>query len=159
PLLFKTDLTNIPGTAPYLWTASNAAAPPSQDQLQAGLAWAGSPRHNNDRNRSIKLSHLIPLGSLADVQLHSLQAGPAAQQARDVPQLRLVDHAQQLHDFADTAAIIAALDLVITVDTVVAHLAGAMGKPTWVLLPFAPDWRWLTKRDDSPWYPSMRLFR
>jgi ADP-heptose:LPS heptosyltransferase len=94
------------------------------------------------------------------VRFYSLQKGPAAAQIEaSEPSLKVIDFAAMLTDFADTAALIANLDLVITVDTAIAHLAGALGKPVWVLLPFVPDWRWLLNRDDSPWYPTMRLFR
>jgi ADP-heptose:LPS heptosyltransferase len=127
--------------------------------LKGGLAWAGSATHINDRNRSIPLQLLAPLGR-GGAKFYSLQVGDAAVEARRAPaDLDLIDMTQGIHDFADTAAIIAALDLVISVDTAVAHLAGAMGKQVWVLLPFVADWRWMLHRDDSPWYPTMRLFR
>jgi hypothetical protein len=126
--------------------------------LKVGLAWAGSTKHKNDRNRSIQLATLAPLGQIPGVHFISLQKAAAAQ-ASTPPGMNLVDCTDDLKDFADTAALIANLDLVITVDTAVAHLAGAMAKPVWILLPFAPDWRWLLHRQDSPWYPTMRLFR
>jgi len=105
------------------------------------------------------LQALRDLSSIAGTRFFSLQKGPAAAQIQDVPEWQLIDWADQLHDFSDTAALISRLDLVIAVDTAVAHLAGAMGKPVWVMLPFSPEWRWLLGRDDSPWYPTMRLFR
>ncbi len=127
---------------------------------KVGLVWAGSSTHKNDRNRSMKLAHLITLGQISGVRLFSLQKGDAAIQAKNPPAgVELVDWTDELKDFADTAALIANLDLIIAVDTSLAHLAGAMGKPVWMLLPFVPDWRWLLEREDSPWYPSMRLFR
>jgi ADP-heptose:LPS heptosyltransferase len=93
------------------------------------------------------------------VEFYGIQKGAAARQCADVPELKLIDLADELNDFADTAAVVACLDLVISVDTSVAHLAGALGKPVWTLLAFASDWRWLLDRADSPWYPTMRLFR
>ena len=125
-----------------------------------GIAWAGRPTHPNDRNRSLKLGAFAPLAQLAGVRFVSLQKGEAAAEAKSPPEgMELLDAGPELTDFADSAALIATLDLVIAVDTSVVHLAGALGKPVWVLLPFAPDWRWLLNRDDSPWYPTMRLFR
>ncbi|HSZ55925.1 MAG TPA: tetratricopeptide repeat-containing glycosyltransferase family protein [Tepidisphaeraceae bacterium] len=121
-----------------------------------GLVWAGRPTHSNDRNRSVPPEHLAVLATVPEVEWHSLQKNPPAGLA---PELRIIDHSSDLNDFADTAALIANLDLVISVDTAVAHLAGAMGKPTWLLLPFTAEWRWMLNRDDSPWYPTMRLFR
>jgi Flp pilus assembly protein TadD len=131
---------------------------------RVGVVWAGSPGHGNDRNRSLPLAALAPLARLPGVRLVSLQQGPPLAQLADLPAGMTVldpaaDGGAAVADFADTAAIIANLDLVVTVDTSVAHLAGALGRPVWVLLPFAPDWRWLLGRDDSPWYPTMRLFR
>jgi ADP-heptose:LPS heptosyltransferase len=104
------------------------------------------------------LKELTPLSRIP-ASFHSLQAGPATAQIAEVPELKLIDHAPEMKDFADTAELIQNLDLVITVDTAVAHLAGAMGKPVWLMLPFLPDWRWMLDREDSPWYPTMRLFR
>jgi Flp pilus assembly protein TadD len=166
PHLFATDLASIPGNVPYLhadvaeagvWRERLAACVPS---LKVGLVWAGSPTHRNDRNRSMKLASLTTLARVPGVRFVSLQKGEAAAEAKSPPEgMELLDPTDELNDFADTAALIAALDLVIAVDTSVVHLAGAMGKPVWVLLPFAPDWRWLLDRNDSPWYPTMRLFR
>jgi len=163
---FGTTLESIPASVPYLfpdaklresWRTRLTAYPA---ELRVGLAWAGRPTHKNNRNRSMNLADLAPLLRLPGVRFISLQKGEAAAQATTLPEEeRLVDWTQELQDFADTAALIANLDLVISVDTAVAHLAGAMGKPVWTLLPFAPDWRWLLHRDDSPWYPTMRLFR
>ena len=104
-------------------------------------------------------SALVPLGDVAGVSFYGLQEGAAARQAADCPEFALTDFSAEWQSFDDTAALVANLDLVITVDTAVAHLAGAMGKPVWVLLPAGPDWRWLLGREDSPWYPAMRLFR
>jgi len=166
PRIFGTTSTNIPRTVPYLqadakdaktWQHRLASHSPI---VKVGLAWAGNPAHKNDRNRSIKLALLAPLGQVPGVRFFSLQKGDAAAQAEARPPgMELVDWTVELKDFADTAALIANLDLVIAVDTAVAHLAGALGKPVWTLLPFVPDWRWLLEREDSPWYPTMRLFR
>jgi ADP-heptose:LPS heptosyltransferase len=125
-----------------------------------GLVWAGRPEHGNDRNRSMALKQLAPLAALDRVVLVSLQKGPAGGQIGGYfGPAPLINLAPEIGDFTDTAGIIDALDVVVTVDTSVAHLAGAMAKPACVLLPFAPDWRWLRDRHDSPWYPSVRLFR
>jgi hypothetical protein len=124
------------------------------------LAWRGNPDHKNDRNRSIPISLLEPLLGLGGLAFYSLQVGPAQDQAAGESKPgKLTSLAGQIRDYADTARFIEQLDLVITVDTSIAHLAGALGRPTWVLLPFAPDWRWLLDRNDSPWYPTVRLFR
>jgi Flp pilus assembly protein TadD len=166
PLVFRTTLENIPNIVPYLH-ADAQDAQRWQERLEnhlpkvkVGLVWGGRPTHKNDHNRSIKLSNLAPLGQMPGVRFFSLQKGAAAAEAKIPPAgMELVNWTAELKDFADTAALIANLDLVITVDTAVAHLAGAMGKPVWTLLPFNSDWRWLLERQDSPWYPTMRLFR
>jgi Flp pilus assembly protein TadD len=166
PRIFGTTLANIPNTVPYLHADAEDAGR-WQHRLaehcpvvKVGLVWAGDPNNPNDRNRSMKLGRLAPLGKVPGVSFFSLQKGAAAAQAKTPPPgLELVDWSDELKDFADTAALIANLDLVIAVDTAVVHLAGAMGKPVWTLLPYVPDWRWLLEREDSPWYPTMRLFR
>jgi tetratricopeptide (TPR) repeat protein len=165
-LAFETRLETIPAAVPYLhadpqlihkWAELLTDA---SQEMKIGLAWAGSPTHSNDKNRSLKLRQLSPLSAAKGVRFYSLQKGPAASQAEDREAgLQVTDFRDKLTDLAETAALIANLDLIITVDTAVAHLAGAMGKPVWVLLPFVPDWRWLLNREDSPWYPTMRLFR
>jgi hypothetical protein len=125
-----------------------------------GIAWAGAPAHRNDRNRSFACFLLAPLLEIPRLQWFSLQVGPAvAQLAEPGIQGKINDLAPRLTDYAETAAAISQLDLVITADTSVAHLAGSLGTPVWMLTPFAPDWRWLLGREDSPWYPGMRLFR
>ena len=130
------------------------------DTFKVGVAWAGKPEHKNDRNRSCPLSVFAPLAQVRGVTFYSLQKGEAARQVADPPEgVTLVDMTAEVTDFAETAALISNLDLVISVDTAVVHLAGAMGKPIWTLLPFVSDWRWLLNREDSPWYPTMRLFR
>ena len=131
----------------------------AQPGLKVGLIWAGNANHRRDRSRSISLTMFAPLAR-ENVRFYSLQFGPPAAQAASLPPgMTLIDMTREIHDFADTAALIAELDLIISVDTAAAHLAGAMGKPVWLLLPLVPDFRWLLDRQDSPWYPTMRLFR
>ena len=166
PRIFATDLTNIPHDVPYL-SANLAGAEAWRERLacaasglKVGIVWAGHRGHTNDRNRSLSLAALAPLAGVFGVRFFSLQKGDAASESHHPPPgMELTDVGQDLNDFADTAALIANLDLVIAVDTAVVHLAGAMGRPVWTLLPFVPDWRWLLGREDSPWYPTMRLFR
>lgn len=163
--LLGTTLSTIPANVPYLradpvdvraWSGRLAG----DSCFKVGLVWAGNPRHLNDRNRSCTLATFAPLADVTGIRFYSLQKGEAGTQARNPPaNMKLVVAGDELFDFADTAALMASLDLVITVDTAAAHLAGALARPVWVLLPFAPDWRWLLERGDSPWYPSMRLFR
>ena len=166
PGIFGTTLDSVPAAVPYLSPLPDdplgldAALGPGRDALQIGIVWAGSPTHGNDRDRSCSLQCFCELAHRSDLTLFSLQKGPrTADLTEPASAMPVTDLGDRLHDFADTAAAITRLDLVITVDTAVAHLAGALGKPVWVLLPFAPDWRWLLEREDSPWYPTMRLFR
>ncbi len=135
-----------------------AALPWPATGLRVGIAWAGNAAHTKDRYRSLPLALLEPLLRLEGVHFYSLQMGPPAAQLQSL-QAPITDLRPAITDMADTAALIAHLDLVIAVDTSVVHLAGALGKPVWLMLPAAPDWRWMLHRDDSPWYPSMRLFR
>jgi tetratricopeptide (TPR) repeat protein len=164
PLAFRTTLDTIPATTGYLRadrrkTAQWQSRLGEKTKPRIGLVWNGSAGHKNDRNRSILLSHLIQYLP-ADLQYVSLQ-----KEIRTVDQPtiesnpQLITFANDLIDFSDTAALCKLMDVVISVDTSVAHLAGALGKPTWVLLPFTPDWRWLLDRTDSPWYPSAKLYR
>lgn len=125
-----------------------------------GIAWQGSPRHANDRNRSTQLATLEPLARLRGVSVYSLQTDAQDMRlSKTMTDLGITDLSDQLTDFADTAAVVASLDLIITVDTALLHLAAAMGKKTWGLLPYSPDWRWMLDREDSPWYPTLKLFR
>lgn len=165
PLAFGTTVSTIPATVPYL-TAEAAIVERWRPRLAAagkrkiGLVWAGRPTHRKDRARSIPLAAFTPLAALSDVQFFALQKGPAESEARTPPAgMQLVSLGPDLNDFLDTAAVIKQLDLLISVDTAVVHLAGAMNKPVWTLLPSVNDFRWLRDRDDSPWYPSMRLWR
>jgi ADP-heptose:LPS heptosyltransferase len=163
PLAFGTGLAAIPRETPYLYASAVAnwsARLPPKTRPRIGLAWSGRPEHNNDQNRSIDLaSFLSPLQGI-DATLVSLQREVRAADAVVLRERHDVIHfGEELKDFSDTAALAANMDLVISVDTSVAHLAGALAKPVWVLLPFIPDWRWLLDRDDNPWYPTARLFR
>jgi len=159
PLIFGTTLETIPENVPYL------AASPLQtlkwkerlmmdiSKFRVGLVWHGNPKIPH---KHLSLNHFAGLFGINDVSFYSLQKGEAAEEAKHP---RLIDYTAEIRNFSDTAAIIENLDLIITIDTAVAHLAGALGKPVWTLLRFSPDWRWLLNREDSPWYPTMRLFR
>jgi tetratricopeptide (TPR) repeat protein len=165
PWMLDTTIGNIPGPVPYIrsdpeatdrWAARIGRA----NELKVGIAWAGNPQHSKNRFRSMRFSQFRDLARVQNIRYFSLQKGGASKEASGAPEgMDISDYTGELNDFADTAAFVANLDLVIAVDTSVAHLAGAMGKPTWALIPFAPDWRWLIGREDSPWYPTMRLFR
>jgi Flp pilus assembly protein TadD len=158
---------NVRGeVAPYLSPTGPCpaalAAAGDTPELDVGIVWAGAPEHANDRNRSVPIDVLRPLFDVPGVTWHSLQRGSPAGALHTLPAdalSRVRDPVTACGDFNDTAHVIARLDLVVTVDTAVAHVAGAMGKPVWILLPHVPDWRWLLERDDTPWYPSARLFR
>jgi Tfp pilus assembly protein PilF len=168
PMAFGTRLETIPANVPYLATDSesvntwrNRSAVGNSKDLKVGLAWAGKPRVQSpdliavDRRRSMPVELLAPLMDIKGIQFYSLQKdGPPAPK-----EFRIINLMDKCDDFADTAALIANLDLVITVDTAIAHLAGALGKPVWVLNRSDSCWRWLRGRDDSPWYPTLRLFR
>jgi hypothetical protein len=167
PRLHGTRLDTIPPPAPIeadagraiLWKERLDRLVPS-GLRRIGLVWAGRATHRNDRNRSMPLTALAPLAAVRGCAFISLQKGEAAGQiARYQGHAPLIDAGAEIIDFEDTAAVIGALDLVLTVDTSVAHLAAAMGHPSWVMLPYVADWRWLQDRSDSPWYPAIRLFR
>ena len=163
PLAFATSVSAIPAGTPYL-SADAARTDYWRERFPAGkkrvgLSWAGRASHENDRNRSLRLASLHPLLQGQDIAWVGLQRVIPEADKNAVAQQAGLALGEGFFDFAETAAAIGALDLVITVDTAVAHLAGALGKPVWVLLPFYADRRWLTQRDDSPWYPSARLFR
>jgi hypothetical protein len=166
PRAFGTEIHSIPAATPYLGVDPVLAETWEKRLLSAsggfrvGIVWAGRPTHKRDRQRSIALLKFLPLAAVAGVKFFSLQKGVASEQIKTPGDtMHLIDLTADLHDFADTAALISRLDLVIGVDTAVVHLAGAMGKPVWLLLPSVPDWRWLMNREDSSWYPTMRLFR
>ena len=168
PRLAGTRLGTIPCRIPYIRPDPAAIARWAErlDELlprgarRIGIVWAGRPTHHNDRNRSIALAGLMPLTEIPGVALVSLQKGPAQAQIGGYwGRAPLVNLGPELRDFGDTMAVLECLERVVTVDTSVAHLAGAMGREAWVMLPYAPDWRWLLDRADSPWYPSLQLFR
>jgi tetratricopeptide (TPR) repeat protein len=164
PLAFKTEPDSVPAPIPYLaaddahlskWSESLKAF----DRPRIAIAWSGNPSHLNDRNRSIPWARLAPLFA-APARFLSIQRDLRSDEAAAVEaETHLTHIGGALEDFADTAAVIALSDLVIAADTAVAHLAGAMGRPVWVLLPFAPDWRWTLAGETTPWYPTARLFR
>jgi ADP-heptose:LPS heptosyltransferase len=164
PMAFGTELDTIPAEF-YLpdprpdrmqaWDERLGA----RAKLRVGIVWSGNPKHKNDHNRSISLQALSDILDL-DATFISLQKEPRPEDAETLRErAEIVDLTADLTDFAETAALLSCLDLVIAVDTSVAHLAAALGRPTWILLPFVPDYRWLLGRDDSPWYPTVRLFR
>ena len=168
PRLHGTRPDNVPAATPYLradpqraalWRSRlDRLAPPGYRRV--GLVWAGSPKHANDRNRSANLTTFAPLGVLRGIVLLSLQKGPAmAQAGAYFGRAPLINIGAEIADYYDTMAILDCLDLLITVDTSVCHLAGAMNRPAWIMLARTPDWRWLLGRPDSPWYRSVRLFR
>ncbi len=173
PLAFSTGEHSIPSATPYLFADPDAARQwheridtPADTRLKVGLVWAGGNRphvaelRKNDARRSIAFEQLAPLLDVPDVRFFSLQKGAAAQQlAASERCARVEDYTEDLDDFADTAALVANLDLVISVDTSTAHLAGALDKPVWILNRFDTCWRWMLERSDTPWYPSARLFR
>ncbi|HET7594262.1 MAG TPA: glycosyltransferase family 9 protein, partial [Stellaceae bacterium] len=166
PRLYQTTRATIPVTRGYLRAPADAVArwrdriPPAGGALRIGLAWGGNPEQSNDRNRSATLAALLPLLEVPGTRFYNLQVGPrVAEIAECGVGNRLVDLSPHLTDFVETAAAMTVLDLVITVDTAVAHLAGALGRPSWVALAFLPDWRYHRSGTDNPWYASQRLFR
>ncbi|MEA2777314.1 MAG: hypothetical protein QOF90_2720 [Acetobacteraceae bacterium] len=168
PYLFRTQLDTIPSRIPYLkadpariahWRHRLDATLPTGAK-RIGLAWAGRPTHPNDHRRSMPLSRLEPLAGAGTAAFVSLQKPMPARDLAALPRFSgMIDLSEDLTDFGETAALMENLDLIVTVDTAMGHLAGALGKPAWILIPKAADWRWMLDRDDSPWYPSVRLFR
>jgi tetratricopeptide (TPR) repeat protein len=164
PGLFGTTLETIPARTPYLladpaataaWSRRLAAMP----EFKVGLVWAGARGRPFDARRSLALDQLAPLAAVPGVRFVSLQIGESGEKTQASPGgLQLIDWTGEIRDFADTAALVASLDLVVTVDTAMAHLAGALGRPVWILSRFDGCWRWLLNRTDSPWYPTARLF-
>jgi tetratricopeptide (TPR) repeat protein len=164
PLSFQTEIETIPANIPYIRPSQERAAKwrdrlPQNGRLRIGLCWAGSNAHLNDHSRSIALERFAQIFSLPNLDFISVQKEVDAPQADILRRHNVVQLGQEFENFADTAAVVAQLDLLISVDTAVAHLAGAMGKAVALLLPLPAEWRWLLDRSDSPWYPTMRLFR
>jgi Flp pilus assembly protein TadD len=166
PRVLGTTVQNVPAIVPYLKALSDDESrwrgqlSGRGNGFKVGLAWAGGPGFSSAQARSLTLGQLIPVLQTPSVRFISLQKGEGAEDLTRLPSdIKIEDFTGQLNDFADTAGLIASLDLVISVDTAVAHLAGALGRPVWTLLPSWPDWRWMRQREDSPWYPTMRLFR
>lgn len=166
PMHYGTTMKSIPASVPYLRAPAAKVEewarrmPPAEGRLRVGLAWSGSLKQVNNNNRAVRLSHLKPLLDLPELQCFSLQKGECGAFTDIEPAPgQLIDLTDQWGDFTDSAAMLEHLDLVITVDTSIAHLAGALGREAWVLLAPNADWRWLLDREDSPWYPTMRLFR
>jgi hypothetical protein len=168
--VFGTTVETVPWNGAYLGADEKLvreklrqfAAPrgDSRNGIRIGLAWAGNPKYKADVARSMRLKTLLPLLRAVDAEWISLQKGEAAEQLASVPgDVCVVDGSSGERDLAETAALVAMLDLVITTDTCIAHLAGAMGKPVWILLPHLPDWRWMEETERTPWYPTARLFR
>ncbi len=163
PHIFETDAASIPDAVPYLKVTpdlnekwANRLGP--REDFRVGIVWAGNPNHKADRNRSMVPSHFQPLTKIPGVSVYSLQFGKDGE-ASKVFGDRITDLGPELTPFTEAAAAMNNLDLVVSVDTSSAHLAGALARPVWTLLPFVPDWRWLLDRADTPWYPTMRLFR
>ena len=164
PLAFRTTVDSIPGGDAYLSSDAVKAALwadrlGEKKRPRVGIAWSGSTGHKNDHNRSFLLSQLVPYlpEGLEYVSLQKELRDSDAATLRTYPALR--HFGEELHDFSETAALCEQMDLIVSVDTSVAHLSGALGKPAWIILPYSPDWRWLLGRDDSPWYPSVKLYR
>ncbi|HEY6433180.1 MAG TPA: glycosyltransferase family 9 protein, partial [Acetobacteraceae bacterium] len=170
PRVFRTRLETVPATVPYLPVDPDMVADwdsrlPQDGMLRVGICWAGAAHLDDvgarliDQRRSIGLDPLAPLGGIGGVHWVSLQKSPAGGSSPRIAGFPMLDLMDQVSDFADTAALMANLDLVISVDTAVAHLAGALGRPVWMLSRYDGCWRWLHGRNDTPWYPSMRIYR
>jgi hypothetical protein len=165
PRILHTTLLTIPTGVPYLGvdpehTQRWRRRIGDDGRRRVGLVWSGSAANKINRRRSLTLAHFAPLAEIPDVAWFSLQCGPqAAELAHASEKLNIVNLQTGRPDIVDTAAMLMNLDLLISTDTMVPHLAGALGRPVWMLLAAAPDWRWLLDRADSPWYPTMRLFR
>ena len=163
PYIFGTTLKNIPARIPYFYPDPKADSTfllGHNHKFKVGIVWAGNPKHADDHNRSIDLKQFECLLDIGKCEFFSLQVGERREDIKQCGYHHIIkDLGKQFANFHHTALAILQLDLVISADTSVAHLAGALGKPIWTLLPFAPDWRWMLNRSDSPWYPSMTLFR
>jgi Glycosyltransferase family 9 (heptosyltransferase) len=164
PHRFQTRLNTVPNASGYLqarpetvvrWATRLGTGP----DFKIGVVWTGNPKHLNNRYRSTTAEAMLPLLDIEGTRFFGLQVGARHEELIRCSKGRVPDLSPELLDYAETAGAVANLDLVVTVDTSVAHLAGAMGKPVWVLLSAVPDWRWMLEREDNPWYPTMRLFR
>jgi len=164
PHRFQTRLSTIPNPVGYLrarpeiaakWAARLGTGP----ELKVGVVWTGNPRHVNNRYRSITAEALLPMLAIEGIKFFSLQVGARHDELTKCSKGAVPDFSAELTDYAETAGVIANLDLVVTICTSVAHLTGGLGKPLWVLLNSVPDWRWMLEREDNPWYPTARLFR
>ncbi|MGJ3258670.1 MAG: tetratricopeptide repeat protein [Rhodospirillales bacterium] len=166
PRLCGTTPDTVPSVSPYLFAddalpeSADASLHADGERLRVGLVWAGNPKHKSDWKRSLKLSQLLPLLRIPDVAFYSFQAGPPADELADIPEnIRPVPVFTVQRPLTEVAAAMTKLDLIVSVDTALAHLAGALGVPVWTLISYFPDWRWMLGRNDTPWYPTMRLFR
>jgi hypothetical protein len=164
PMIFGTTMETIPSYSRYMSADPEIVGrwrkklEPFEGKFKIGLVWAGQPTHGNDRRRSMRLANFAPLAQIPGIELFGIQKGVASQQI-ETAEFNIHDLSDELSDFSETAGVLENLDLLISVDTAVVHLAGAMGLPAWVLLPYVPDWRWLLERQDTPWYATLRLFR
>ena len=166
PRIFRTTIATLPAKTPYLHANPeklrrwNARLAPDAAALKVGLVWATQSSNKSAQSRSLKLDMFAPLAAVGEILFCSLQKGPGAEHVAHAPAgMRIIDFGREIGDFSDTAALIANLDLVISIDTAVAHLAGALARPVWTLTDWPPEWRWLLGRDDTPWYSTMRLYR
>lgn len=164
PGIFGTRIDTIPADVPYLTAEASEVAGWKQRMSdtpgrKVGVVWAGNPKYAVDYRRSMPVEWVKDLAAVSDVTVYSLQFGAAAEAFATLAGPKFVDLSHELDDFMHNAAIFSAMDLIVTVDTSAAHLAGALGLPVWTMIPESNDWRWLTEREDSPWYPTMRLFR
>ena len=167
PFVFGTTIETIPAEAPYLFADAGKAGAwrakldgIAQGRKTVGLVWQGRPTHPNDRMRSVALGHLTRLLELDNILPVSLQVGAGREQLAQHPlKSRVFDPTGELKDFSDTAALISGLDCVVTIASAIAHLTGGLGRPGFVMLPKAAEWRWLRERPDSPWYPTLELVR
>jgi hypothetical protein len=164
PLAFGITLASIPGEVPYLEPPAERVARWQERLgpragLRVGLAWSGRPQHQGDRLRSVRLERLLPLARVPGVQMVSVQKDLREGDRAALEEGGIAHFGDAMCDLADCAALVSLLDVVVSVDTAAAHLAGALARPVWVMLPFSPDWRWMLEREDSPWYPTARLFR
>lgn len=163
PRIFGTTLSTVPASVPYIAVDPTRLARWRErigggGGKRVGLVWAGNPKHNNDANRSMRLADLAPLLAVEGIRFYGLQKGERAGDQAPIG-AAFTALSDEIEDFVDSAAIVSCLDLLVSVDTSIVHLAGALARPVWVMLPVAPDWRWQIERTDSPWYPALRLFR